>query len=256
MLRIVMRVLEMVFGHKSSAPAELGAPSKQPFGLVAKVIALLCLLLGVVFIADTRLGSGKILGLFKKPKPEVKTEVPPIPDLPPDDTGLETTTGPVVWERYHTLDRVCSAEFPGSPKRVEKKTQGVELQQMLLQRPPGKGFYALNLVAAPPDTSQTLDEAVETLRNAFGGVTDHAVKQAGFDGWQLDFIMSDKVSMNRIFVWQGTAYRGNVVIDKGSEDDPDVKRFFDSIQFNLKAKPAGQTTTPADATTPSSTPVE
>jgi hypothetical protein len=236
MLRIVMRILEMVRGGKSSAPAEL-SKSKPSTSPLVRLLGMLCVLIGVVYFADRYLGQGQIMALLSKKKPTAAPVVsmapPSIPDIAPDEPGLEPSTGPAVWKRYDTPDHLCSAEFPGPPKQAERKTASAESHQLLLQREPNLGFYGLSQVSAPSEKSQTLEEAVENLRNAFGAVNDHAIKQGNLNGWQLDFNMDDKLSMNRIFVRESTVYRANVVIDKLGKDTPEVKRFLDSIRFDL-----------------------
>lgn len=239
MLRLVMRILESGKGDKSSAPTEL-SKSKSSTNPVARFFGMLGILIGVAYFADRYLGQGKIMtALFSKKKPAMAPVVAPLlPDPSRDESGLEPSTGPADWKRYNTPDHVCSAEFPRPPKPADRKTASTELHQLLLQREANLGFYGLSQATAPPEKGQTLEVAVENLRNAFGAVNDKAIKQSGLDGWQLDFNMDDKLSMNRIFVWQGTVYRANVVIDKVARDDPELKRFFDSIQFDLKAAPA------------------
>lgn len=255
MLGILLGALTIILGCKAFTAAGLPlSKSKRLTGPGAKVVGILCVLLGVAFIADGCFGAAKIIALFSKPRqaaPPIATASIPIPAPDKNETGLEPAAGPEVWERYHTLDRICSAEFPGSPKRAQKKVDVIQLHQMLLQRGPGKGFYALNSISAPRDVSQTLEEAVAILRNAFGAVNDRSIKQGTMDGWQLDFVMSGKISLNRLFVWKGTSYRANVVIDNDAKDDPEVQRFFDSIQFDLEPQSTEGLDTPADATMPS-----
>lgn len=61
---------------------------------------------------------------------------------------------------------------------------------------------------------------------------DTKVDVDGVTGREINLrVGPDKVSLNRMFVFNRRIYRANVVIDRGKKLDKDVWRFFNSIEF-------------------------
>lgn len=150
------------------------------------------------------------------------------------------------WDRQSTADDVCSAEFPHPPELSELAAAGRVMLRMTLQRANGNGFYALNVMKQHSEDPKvlTLDEQIDTFRDnhlamsipdgsKFELLEERPIKCGDIVGREVTFLAgNDKVSLNQLFVFSGSTYRANIVIDKDKRNSSDVRRFFKSIRFS------------------------
>jgi hypothetical protein len=68
-------------------------------------------------------------------------------------------------------------------------------------------------------------------------LVDEPVKLGEVAGRKFVFHAHDhNLSYNRVFVFEGATFQASVVADRELADDPDIERFFNSIQFHPGAK--------------------
>lgn len=244
MIGILLGVFTISLGAKAFTPNGLPlTKSRNLTGNTAKAIGAACILLGMAFIADGVFGTARIIALVSKPERNAATDkslnASPVSPL------LKSLPAAAGWDRHYTNDRQCSAEFPARPEVSQLNANGNEMQRMTLQRADGKGFYALNVMPVPKDSPmQTLEQIVESFRenhlamkmpdgSGFTLLSERAIEQNEIHGSELNLAAGDdKVSLNRIFLSNGSIYRANVVIDTAAKDEADVNRFFESIRFH------------------------
>jgi hypothetical protein len=248
---IILAILSIKLGISSIRKANIPlSPKKNLTGTPARLIGVLLILFagGVCYFGIDIFP--RLLG--------AKHNLIQIATVPHDLLVTE-------WSRHSTPDGVMSAEFPGTPfkkvigrKELEalveienpEELEDFKLDKLELDRPGEGGVYSLT--ATFIKNTKQFDNAIDAWKSEITDfikdynsslstgqpkgkiASDNEISVQGQNGREIVFELEGRSSINQLFIHNGFVYRANVVIKKELKDGPAIKKFFESIQLNLK----------------------
>lgn len=231
MLGILIGLVPIAFGITAfTRDGMLLTRSKRIKGVAAKVIGVICIVVGLVFVAD---GAFATWRFFRWIEATAKDDAAPI--------RIPATARPAdyLWVRHDCRPGGYSVLMPDVPK-VEESAADSKIGKLsgcasLVERD-GRAYMAQcsRFSLARTDVKKELDSARDNVIRSLDGKLLHEkdIKLAGHPGREVVLALPDGTVMRaRYFVDNQDLFAVMAVVPRGEESTNETNEFFDSFHL-------------------------
>lgn len=238
MLGILLGVLSIGLGLKAFTPGGLPlTSSKRLHGGGAKATGVLCMLVGLVFIAD---GAFSAWRLWARARPPVAgAPAIPVAAATPGASAPLAASG-ANWTRHDCLQGGYSVLMPGAPDEEDTPANpAIALlggHMSIIERPDGSAYMAKRsrFSAEHADVKQELDSARDNVVALLGGKlqSQQDVQLGEHPGREIVVALPDNsVMRTRYFLADKSLFQVSASVARGQESSSETNAFFQSFRL-------------------------